>query len=266
MSDPTTGPAAVTDPATAAATAAEQLRATAESTELLLHTLAELAPAGVSEPSGLPGWTRGHVLAHLARNADSLVNLLTGARTGQDVPQYASPQSRDAGIEAGAGRPLDEQVADIRASQQRFLEAAALLDPEHWTVPITHRSGYVFPAWQIPSRRLAELEYHHVDLNAGYTPAHWPEPFAVAEFRRLGEHLGADPELPGVLLVAEDAGLEVRIGGAGGSAPGLTAEGPVRALTGWLSGRADGDGLRVHRGGEGLVDPRTALPELPPMG
>ncbi|MFC8722695.1 maleylpyruvate isomerase family mycothiol-dependent enzyme [Kitasatospora sp. NPDC057198] len=250
-------------PAAAAAAAAEQLRATAESTELLLHTLAELEPAALAEPSGLPGWTRGHVLTHLARNADSLVNLLTGARTGKDVPQYASPESRDADIEAGAGRPLAEQVADLRDSQRRFQEAAALLAPEHWTAPLTHRSGYVFPAWQVPAKRLAELEYHHVDLNAGYTPAHWPEPFAIAEFRRLGELFGAAQELPGVLLVAEDAGLEARIGGG---EVGLTAEGPVRALTGWLSGRSNGDGLQVHRGGEGLVDPRSALPALPPMG
>ncbi|WP_081951878.1 maleylpyruvate isomerase family mycothiol-dependent enzyme [Kitasatospora phosalacinea] len=259
MSDPTTA----TTADAAAAAAAEQLRATAESTELLLRTLAELEPADVAEPSGLPGWTRGHVLTHIARNADSLVNLLTGARTGEDVPQYPTPESRDAGIEAGAGRPLAEQVADVRASQQRFLDAAALLAPEHWTASITHRSGYVFPAWQIPAKRLAELEYHHVDLNAGYTPAHWPEPFAIAEFRRLGERLGAEKELPGVLLVAEDAGLEARIGG---EPLELTAEGPVRALTGWLSGRADGDGLQVHRGDEGLADPRTSLPELPPMG
>ncbi|MEV0474381.1 maleylpyruvate isomerase N-terminal domain-containing protein, partial [Streptomyces prunicolor] len=30
--------------------------------------------ASVAEPSRLPGWSRGHVLAHLARNADALVN------------------------------------------------------------------------------------------------------------------------------------------------------------------------------------------------
>ncbi|RKE21660.1 maleylpyruvate isomerase family mycothiol-dependent enzyme [Streptomyces sp. TLI_171] len=247
-----------------ATTAAEQLRATAESTDLLLHTLGELKPAEVFEPSGLPGWTRGHVLTHLARNADSLVNLLTAARTGEDIPQYASPEARDADIEAGAGRPLAEQVADLRDSQQRFLDAAALLAPEHWGASVKHRAGYLFPAWQLPVKRLAELEYHHVDLNAGYTPAHWPEPFASAEFRRLGAQFGAVDGLPATLVVAEDAGLRARLGGDG--EPELTVEGPVRALTGWLSGRSDGDGLQVHRGQEGLVDPRSSLPRLPPMG
>ncbi|MFJ1754411.1 maleylpyruvate isomerase family mycothiol-dependent enzyme [Kitasatospora sp. NPDC088134] len=246
-------------------TAAAQLRATVESTDLLLHTLRELRPEDVPAPSALPGWTRGHVLTHLARNADSLVNLLNGARTGQDIPQYPSAEARDAAIEAGAGRPLAEQVADVRDSQQRFLDAAALLDPEHWSAEVKHRSGYVFPAWQLPVKRLAELEYHHVDLNAGYTPAHWPEDFATAEFRRLGGHFGALAGLPAVRLIAEDAGLEARLGDPE-AAPELTVEGPVRALTGWLSGRSDGDGLQVHRAGEGLVDPRSALPQLPPMG
>ena len=42
---------------------------------------AALDPAQVAGPSRLSGWTRGHVLSHLARNADALVNLLTWART-----------------------------------------------------------------------------------------------------------------------------------------------------------------------------------------
>ncbi|MEV4557408.1 maleylpyruvate isomerase family mycothiol-dependent enzyme [Kitasatospora sp. NPDC049285] len=249
---------------TDATTAAEGLRATVESTDLLLHTVAELKPEALFEPSALPGWTRGHVLTHLARNADSLVNLLTGARTGRDIPQYDPPESRDADIEAGAGRPLEEQLADLKESQRRFLDAGALLAPEHWQARITHRTGYVFPAWEIPYKRLMELEYHHVDLNAGYTPAHWPESFATAEFRRLADRFAALDGLPGTVLVAEDAGLEGRLGGE--QAVQLTVEGPVRALTGWLSGRSNGDGLQVHRGDEGLVDPRSALPKLPPMG
>ncbi|OKJ06738.1 maleylpyruvate isomerase family mycothiol-dependent enzyme [Kitasatospora sp. CB01950] len=246
-----------------ATTAAEQLRATVESTDELLHTLAELKPEALFEPSALPGWTRGHVLTHIARNADSLVILLNNARTGQDLPQYASAAARDADIEAGSGRPLDVQLADVRESQQRFVDAARLLAPEHWQAVLTHRSGYRFPAWQLPGKRQAELEYHHVDLNAGYTPAHWPEQFAIAEFHRLGTHFGALEGLPVLRLIAEDAGVEARLGGAG--EPELTVEGPVRALTGWLSGRSDGDGLQVHRDGH-LVDARTALPQLPPMG
>ena len=248
-----------------AASAAAGLRMVTAGTEHLLHTVAALAPEAVAGPSALPGWSRGHVLTHLARNADSLVNLLTGARTGRDIPQYVSPEARDQGIEDGAPRPVDVQLADLRESAERFTEAAATLGDGDWSAEVRHRNGYVFPARDITWKRLVEVEYHHVDLAAGYTPAHWPEGFARAEFQRLTAGLAGAAGLPGILLTADDTEDTARIGDPDGE-PGLTVEGPVRALTAWLSGRSDGDGLQVHRAGVQLTDARTALPELPPMG
>ncbi|MEV7189129.1 maleylpyruvate isomerase family mycothiol-dependent enzyme [Kitasatospora sp. NPDC093102] len=249
----------MTDPQSAAvpaaSAAARHLAQVEESTRHLLHTAAELKPEALAEPSALPGWTRGHVLAHLARNADSLVNLLTGARTGTDVPQYASHEDREQGIERDAPRPLEVQLADLRDSHERFLAAAALMADEAWAVQVRHRFGYLFPASDIPAKRLVELEYHHVDLDAGYTPAHWPESFATAQFRKLATGLAEEAGLPAVELVAEDTGDRAVIGTG---EPALTVEGPVRALTAWLSGRSAGDGLRRT--------PDTALPQLPPMG
>ncbi|MEY9943993.1 maleylpyruvate isomerase family mycothiol-dependent enzyme [Kitasatospora sp. GAS1066B] len=235
----------------------------AESTERLLHTVAALEPSSLAEPSALPGWTRGHVLAHLARNADSLVNLLESARTGQDIPQYASAAAREEGIEQGAGRPLDEQLADLRTSAARLAEAAAALPPQAWGATLKHRHGYTFPAAELPWKRLGELEYHHVDLAHGYTPAHWPEEFAAVEFGNLAAKFAGVDGLPAIELLADDTAAKARLGGAG--AVELRVEGPIRALTAWLSGRSDGDGLQVHRDGGPLADPRTALPALPPM-
>lgn len=253
--------------AAAAALAAVRLRAVAESTERLLHTVAALKPEAVAEPSALPGWTRGHVLAHLSRNADSLVNLLDGARTGTDIPQYATDTSRDEDIERDASRPLDVHLADLRDSHERCAAAAARLADAHWTALVRHRSGYLFGADEIPWKRLAEVEYHHVDLDAGHTPAHWPADFAAAEFRRLSGKLAGAPGLPAVELVADDTDDRALIGGGEGTDGGaLTAEGPLRALTAWLSGRSDGDGLQVHRGGVQVADARAALPQLPPLG
>ncbi|MGF1426958.1 maleylpyruvate isomerase family mycothiol-dependent enzyme [Kitasatospora sp. LaBMicrA B282] len=239
----------------------------AESTERLLHTVAGLDPSAVAEPSALPGWTRGHLLAHLARNADSLVNLVESARTGTDIPQYASEDAREEGIQQGAGRPLDEQLADLRASAARLAEAAGTLPEAAWQVQLKHRHGYTFPATDLPWKRLAELEYHHVDLAVGYTAAHWPAEFAAAEFDKLATRFATLDGLPALQLVAEDTGAEALLGPADRSdAAELRIEGPIRALTAWLSGRSDGDGLQVHRDGGPLADPRTALPKLPPMG
>ncbi|MER7673781.1 maleylpyruvate isomerase family mycothiol-dependent enzyme [Kitasatospora sp. NPDC096128] len=244
----------MTDPQSAAAHAAERLALVADSTRELLQTVAELKPEAVAEPSALPGWTRGHVLTHIARNADSLVNLLTGARTGTDIPQYASENAREEDIQEGAGRPLDEQLADLRESDERFLAAAALMTDEDWAAEVRHRSGAVFPAWELVWKRLGELEYHAVDLDAGYTPARWPEAFAVVEFRKLVAKL-AGADLPAVELVAEDTG---DTGLIGTGEPALTVRGPVRSLLAWLAGRSDGADLKRT--------PDTALPQLPPLG
>ncbi|MEV7596648.1 maleylpyruvate isomerase family mycothiol-dependent enzyme [Kitasatospora sp. NPDC089797] len=237
-----------------AAVAAERLVLVEDSTAALLETVAGLAPEAVTGPSALPGWTRGHVLAHLSRNADSLVNLLTGARTRTDVPQYASEQARDQGIADGAGRPLDAQLADLRDSHRRFLAAVALMTDEDWAAEVRHRSGAVFPACDVVWKRLGELEYHLVDLDGGYAPARWPEAFAVTEFHALADRLHGTA-LPAVELVAEDTGDRRPIGTG---EPALTVRGPLRELLAWLSGRSDGAGL--------ARTPDTALPPLPPLG
>ncbi|MDH6134518.1 maleylpyruvate isomerase [Kitasatospora sp. MAA4] len=252
----------MTDLRADSAFATRTLRTVAESTDHLLRTAAALSPDAVAAPSALPGWSRGHVLAHVSRNADSLINLLESARTGRDIPQYASESARDEGIEAGAGRPLAEQLEDLRDSAERLAAAAATLPEDAWSAQLRHRHGYLFPAAELPWKRLEELEYHHVDLDAGYTPAHWPAEFAVVEFGKLTDAFAERTELPALELVSEDTADRARLGEG---APQLVVEGPVRALTAWLSGRSDGDGLQVHRDGVQLTDPRTALPKLPPM-
>jgi maleylpyruvate isomerase len=86
----------------------------AAAADRVLVTATALSDAQAREPSLLPGWSRGHVLTHIARNADGLRNLLIWARTGAETPMYASAESRSADIEAGAGRPAAELAADVR--------------------------------------------------------------------------------------------------------------------------------------------------------
>ena len=68
-------------------------------TQRLIDEARMMASSDLRAPSLLPGWSRAHVLSHLARGADAMRNLLTGARAGQDRPAYASPQARNADIE-----------------------------------------------------------------------------------------------------------------------------------------------------------------------
>lgn len=69
-----------------------------------VQAIAELDDDEIGRPSRLPGWTVGHVLTHLARNADSHLRRTEAARRGEIVDQYgAGSDGRAAEIEAGTG-------------------------------------------------------------------------------------------------------------------------------------------------------------------
>ena len=96
-----------------------------QATQRLLGTARIITDPDLRVPSMLPGWTRGHVLAHLARNADGMRNVLVGVRTGQDRPAYASAEAREAGIQQYADRRATEHAADLAGSASSMSAKAA---------------------------------------------------------------------------------------------------------------------------------------------
>jgi maleylpyruvate isomerase len=147
--------------------ATQGMAAVREATEDLLREVSRLDDAEIGLPSLLPGWTRAHVVTHLARNADALVNLLTWARTGIEHPMYASRADRDADIEEGALRLAQVIREDLIAACDRLDVAARRLTGSDWQAPIAHRTGRVFPAVDVPIMRLFEVCVHLVDLDVG---------------------------------------------------------------------------------------------------
>jgi maleylpyruvate isomerase len=208
-------------------------------TARLLDTARKLDDAALAGPSLLPGWSRGHVLTHLARNADACVNLLTGARTGVDTPMYPDDKKRDADIEAGSHRPVAEQVSDLSATAERLDAAVTQMPPAAWAANVRWRGGHSRPAAYVPWARLSEVELHHVDLDAGYRPADWPDAFV----HRLLHDLAADlaGAMAPVRLHATDLDHEVTIG----TDPTVTVNGAGHGIAAWLSGRGDGADLTV---------------------
>jgi maleylpyruvate isomerase len=124
----------------------------------LTAAAAGLTDAQVRELSRLPGWSRGHVLAHLARNADGLRNLLIWARTGVRTPQYPSQEAREAGIAAGAGRAAAALAEDLEQSAAAFAAEAAIVPDGAWDVLVRGMNGPEHPAWFTLFRRLTEVE------------------------------------------------------------------------------------------------------------
>ncbi len=152
-----------------------------QATQRLLGTARVITEPDLREPSLLPGWTRAHVLAHLARGADAMRNLLVGVRSGQDRPAYASARARQAGLEHGARLRADELVADLASSAMALRTVARQLPGEAWQVPVRIGDSAPFPAAGLLTRRLVEVELHHCDLGAGYGPADWPAAFAAMD-------------------------------------------------------------------------------------
>src|SRR5580698_3421583 len=75
----------------------------------LLADLDALTDDQARGPSALPGWSVGHLLTHIARNADSVVRRLEGAIRGEVLTQYAGGVAgRQADIDAGADRAADD--------------------------------------------------------------------------------------------------------------------------------------------------------------
>ncbi|WP_460109114.1 maleylpyruvate isomerase family mycothiol-dependent enzyme [Streptomyces sp. YKOK-J1] len=224
---------------------AHDLACVQDATERLLTAVAKLDNAALAEPSRLPGWTRGHVLAHLARNADALVNVLEGR------PMYESAEARDADIERDAPRPLEAQLTDVRESAAGFRRAGDV--PADWTRTVELRNGVTDSAARLPFRRWAEVDLHHVDLGIGYELEDLPAEFTERETAFLADRFAGHPDVPATHLT--DGTRAWRTGREAPVAE-VTVSGAPADVLGWLAGRREGTALEVTGG---------ALPKLPPL-
>lgn len=208
-------------------------------TTRLVATVAAMSEAQLGEPSLLPGWTRGHVLSHLSRQADAIGNVLAWARTGVETPPYASPAARAQGIEDGAYRSLDEQLDDLRQASARLAAAIADMPADKWPVVLPGQGAAAKVVW----RRLREVEMHHVDLDLGYTPADWPEAFT----HRLIHELVTDRPRSSGNLPAVGFKIDgiAHVPPLGEGEPEVIVAGAAPDVAAWLAGRSDGSSLTV---------------------
>jgi maleylpyruvate isomerase len=211
-------------------------------TSRYLDALDGLTDEDMRAPSLLPDWSRGHVVTHLARNADGLRNLLVWARTGVETPQYPSWEQREADIASGAGRSVTDLIRDSHEAADRFATEAAQLRAEDWEAPVrTLKSPSPFAARHVLRSRCIEVEVHHADLGSGYTAADWPESFT----RMLVERVVKDrSDGPAMVLLATDTDGRWQVG----AGPGPEVSGSLAALAWWLAGRGDGEGLACSAG------------------
>jgi maleylpyruvate isomerase len=191
----------------------------------------------------LPGWSRGHVLTHLARNADGGSRLLAWARTGVETAEYPSLAARAEQIAAGAGRSADELVADVRDSAARFAAEYERMPARSWERVIRWTAGQEHPAARAADSRLCEVLVHHADLRAGYTPQQWSTDFTSDMLNSVVASFALRNETPSMRLHATDSGLWYELGTAP-EAPVI--RGSESSLLAWLMGRSEGTGLTTQ--------------------
>ncbi len=161
-----------------------------------LDTLNESAMALSTAPSMLPDWTVGHVLTHIARNADAFRHMIEGAALGEKRTMYPSADARSNDIEHGASKPFATHVADVRTSVWALESSWATLTADGWSGHGITRLGEI-AVTDFPWRRWREVEVHHADLGLGFSAADWSPEFIATELaRRLTEFNATGDVLP----------------------------------------------------------------------
>ncbi|MFP5283276.1 MAG: maleylpyruvate isomerase family mycothiol-dependent enzyme, partial [Actinomycetes bacterium] len=218
-----------------------------DATQKLLGDTITVSEEDWRAPSRLPGWSRGHVATHIARQADGMTRLVDWARTGRRRDMYASPEQRDAEIEAGAGRSgLDLQI-DLDSSAGRLTAAFDSLDEaDAWDAVVELRGGIEVPARLLPVARLTEVVLHHVDLGAGFEVTDIDEQTAEWLLEWCSFRLRARDEFP-LLHLKSRSGFRLT---AGSSGDPREVTGSTPLLLGWLTGRSRPEDLE---GADGLV-------------
>ncbi len=213
-----------------------------------LQALTVLDEESARRPSGLPGWSRAHVVAHVSRNADAFARVLNQAASGESATMYDAQGSRDLDIEHTVQTmDLPHLLDDAHRSAQRLEDAWRSCDADPDTpyarLPDARET---FPLRTVGFRRRVEVEVHHADLDVGYQPSMWPTDFSVRLVGQRQDELAALPGGgPSMVLSSTDVEGLWKLGR--GAGPQVT--GAVGDLAWWLVGRGGGHGLDCSAGG-----------------
>ncbi|GAB3275204.1 maleylpyruvate isomerase family mycothiol-dependent enzyme [Sinomonas notoginsengisoli] len=231
----------------AALTDEELLMALRAAAEGIHSELGGLSEDSVTAPSELPGWTRGHVLAHIEGIASALARQAELARRHRQADLYdGGLPARDRAIEAGAHAAAGVHRKRVGASVDRALAAFEVLSPEEWDTPVRFRDGVVRDAALALWR---ELVIHRGDLGTGCTQQEWSGAFC----RHLLGFLA--PRVPEgrTFDLCATGGEEISLGGGSDV---VVLEGRLQDLAAWLAGRSVSHGaVRATHAGEAVPLP-----------
>jgi maleylpyruvate isomerase len=202
----------------------------------------------LGEPSGLAGWTRRHVIAHVGHNARALGRLVHWAATGERTPMYADDGARAAEIEQGAVLPAPELRELLHTEQARLRAALDRLDVAGWNATVVTGHGRQVQAREIPWLRTREVWVHAVDLRNGADFPDFPADLLDALITDVAATWRRRQQPPALVVAPTDREREWRI-----DVPGdpVRIVGRADDLARWLTGR----GVREVRTSDGVPMP-----------
>jgi maleylpyruvate isomerase len=221
-------------------------------TELLLRAVGALPDDALADPSRLPGWSRAHVIAHVARNAEALTRLANWARTGVETPMYLDREQRARDIEQSSRAPVEQLREELIVTAATLDAAFAALDEQSWQAPVRSAVGRPIPAAEVPWMRVREVWLHAVDLDAGVGIAELPPDVVDALLDDATGTLSMKDDCPAVRLIATDSDRGWLLGP---DTDPVAVRGAAADLLGWLIGRQDAEPLRTDG---------APVPVLPP--
>ncbi len=236
----------MTTPSTS--TESTQLELLAEANQRLVLTVDALDDAAYARPSLLPGWTVGHVLAHLALNGEGLAGALGGVASGAATTMYESQEARDRDIaELGVASP-EAIRGRVQASTALFDREVSAVPEDQWETRIERTPGGPrFRARSTVLMRLREVEIHHADLGLEYANDLWTPAFSTVLIESASRRVWPTS----FRVLARDLAETWTLGK---DEPVCTVTGESYDLAWWLTGRHDRGKLTVD-GDE--------LPEVP---
>lgn len=205
-----------------------------EGTTHLMGIIDGLGDEGFAGHSALPGWTRGHVVGHIARNAEALHRLTIWASTGEETPMYSDREQRSAEIERSSTLPPGTLRQDLAHTAEVLDRALAALTPVQWQAQVRSALGRAIPASEVPWMRIREVWLHAVDLGVGATLDDLPRGVIDLLLDDVTAALSTKDGCPALELVASDRGRAWQLGAA--PSTGTVTDTAV-ALAGWLTGR-----------------------------
>lgn len=176
-------------------------------TERFVSTVSSMSNEAVLAPSLCAGWSRGHVISHVARNADGLARVVRAGLDGTGETMYESVQKRDSDIEAGARRSSRQLTEDVRTSAAALQGQLDRLGQADGAVTVPRvPGGFEIPLRRVLFMRLNEVVVHHLDLNAGFSLRQVEQPVRELMIDQRVRLFQADASAPAVDVVTDEGG------------------------------------------------------------